>query len=88
MLVLSPNLRLEDTYGDKIRPPCTFPSIILLLDHGCPQEFIGPYTKVTVAWAAGGGGPPLTSHKNKLLIYAELITRGVWGVLPQKILEN
>ncbi len=29
-------------------------------NHGCPQEFIGPYTKVTVAWAAGGGGYQIT----------------------------
>ena len=26
-------LRLEDTYGAKIRPPCKFPIIILLLNH-------------------------------------------------------
>ncbi len=67
--------------------------------HGCPQDFIGSYTKVTVTSAALGGeglisitkqlnkiiGPPPNSPENKLLACMQNHNSiwGVWGSSPR-----
>ncbi len=72
--------------------------------HGCPRDFIGPYTKVTVRWAAlgaGGSNIKIPNNQNKIIplpphpikincvcVSRKIIDWGSGGPPPEQFLEN